>query len=86
MRFDCPNCGQIDKALVDGYGIGDRLLEDVWFEIVIDGKKLKVKVDDDAKDYFDQFDSKLWYDIVEKEVRNGHAECPNCHEEIKLIP
>lgn len=86
MQFECPNCGPIDKALVDGYGIGDRLLEDVWFGVEIDGKKLKVQVDPDAKDYFEQFNEKLWYDKVKEEARNHHAECPQCHEEVKLIP
>lgn len=35
-QFKCPGCGEThDYALLDGYHVGDRLLEGVMFEIRI---------------------------------------------------
>jgi len=84
MKFICSRCGEINKAVIDGYGIGDRLLEGVWFDIIIQDNQLIVTVDIESKEYFDQFNKELWYKKVKEEVHNGYAECPNCHEEIIL--
>lgn len=42
----------VNKALFDGYTIGDRFLEGVMFEIRVDADgALSVEADEDAKDY-----------------------------------
>ena len=53
------------SATVNGYEYGDRLLEDVMFEITIqDSGELSIKVEDSAKDYFSQFNEEHWYSTI----------------------
>ena len=45
--------------LINGYSFGDRLLEDVMFEVEFKDKEvLRVKVDEDSKDYFKDLNTK----------------------------
>ena len=30
-KFTCEDCGELDYVLIDGYNVGDRVLEDVKF-------------------------------------------------------
>jgi hypothetical protein len=47
--------------LINGYNFGDRLLEDVYFEVKFKGNKvLSVKVEKDSKDYFSELNQKKW--------------------------
>ena len=49
--------------LIDGYQVGDRLLEDVGFEVSFDPKTEKVtniEVEKDAEDYFSDLNTKKW--------------------------
>lgn len=86
MKFKCSKCGDLKKALVDGYRIGDTLLEDVYFEVTIEKNQLHVEVEKSARGYFKQFNEKLWYDKCKEEARNDCAECPYCHKEVQFIP
>ena len=52
-------------AYIDGYLVGERLLEGVMFEIRIVGKKFKAKVIDQYKEYFETLNTKKWLKAVE---------------------
>lgn len=55
---------------VDGYSVGDRLLEGVLFDVYFDGDKVtKVKVDESCEDYYNDLNTKKWNKAVKE-----HAE------------
>ncbi len=53
---------------IDGYAVGDRLLEDVLFDISFkeDGSIIDVVVQQDSKDYFDSLNTTKWYKEIRK--------------------
>lgn len=52
---------------IDGYEVGDRVLEDVMFDVTFkNGKVTKVTVEPSAADYFEGLNTKMWL----KEVKN----------------
>jgi len=92
MPFDCPNCGTIKEALLDGYPLGEQVLEGVVFLVVRNGAlNYDVRVHPDHAEYFEQLNQDKWFD----EVRNylEHMEkrdeidlllCPKCKENIQV--
>ena len=84
MKITCPNCGTRDHALVCGDALADRIFEDVWFEIRIVKDKVVIKVQDDAKDYFEQFNKKYFLEEARVTALRGEAECSHCHELVKI--
>lgn len=59
--------GPVEKAFLNGYFFGDRLLEDVMFECVI-GEDDEVKVlgvDEESKAYFSQLNEAHWMSIAQ---------------------
>lgn len=64
----------IDKAFVDGYNFGDRLLEGVIFQISLteDKNDIIVKCGDDYLQYFESLNTKKWL----KEAKKYVLECP----------
>ena len=89
---DFPGCGaEFDRFMVDGYDVGDRLLEGVmfwaWkegFENPADGTTEEcwmVEVDEDSADYFSQFNKNHWYGILRESLEEmDFAQCPKCQE------
>ena len=60
--------------LVDGYGVGDRLLEGVEFECTVDPsldppKITSVKVVPEAEAYFSQLNEAEWIKAVEEDAQ-----------------
>ena len=51
----------VKSAFIDGYPVGDRLLEDVWFKVSVkeDGT-LHVEIADSSREYFESFNAKKW--------------------------
>ena len=86
MELKCDNCGVIDCVLVDGYAIGDRLLEEVYFKIEDkDGKPHSIGVIDECKDYFDGFNRDKWLLAMEAHCQDlDYAECPKCGSEVDV--
>lgn len=87
MKLVCnsPKCnGQdIPYALIDGYPVGDRLLEDVWFQVSTTQNGLKVEVDVSCANYFAQFNKSMWYKRIEEYfqyVGYGEATCGQCSQ------
>lgn len=53
--------GQVEKAYLNGYFFGDRLLEDVYFECTIVDDEIRVLgVIDEDKQYFSQLNEAMW--------------------------
>lgn len=65
-----------------GYEVGDRLLEDVLFDISFneDGSIIDVVVQPDSKDYFEDLNTKKWY----KEVRKRAEEILLTGDEVEI--
>lgn len=59
-------------ALVNGYGFGDRLMEDVMYKLTItsDGE-IKVSFDKETKDYMEQFNITYWTNACLKYVKQN---------------
>ena len=58
---------EINKAYIDGYQFGDRLLEGVIFEVTVNktGKDVNIKCVDGA-DYFNDLNTKKWIKEAKK--------------------
>lgn len=66
-KFQKEDGSLVDHAWVDGYAVGDRLLEGVMFKITIDeDKKFHAEIDKFAKDYFNDLNEKKWLKAIEK--------------------
>lgn len=89
---DFPGCGaEFDRFTVDGYDVGDRMLEGVRFwawkegvENPADGTVEEcwmVEIHEDDADYFFQFNKNLWYNRIRESVEEmDFAQCPMCKE------
>lgn len=60
----------ITEAFVDGYSVGDTLLEGVIFRCTIVGDKIAVKVTDDCAKYFSGLNETKWLKAVSEEVND----------------
>lgn len=81
----CPECGEQEYGLFDGYWVRDRLLEQVYFEcrLNVDGT-WSVEVRDYDKSYFDQFNEEPVYSDI-KEILEDSPDllfCPVCMDTI----
>jgi len=50
--FTCDKCGKVDHVVVDGYDIGERLLEGVSFHIRREEGEFSAKVAEEHLPYF----------------------------------
>lgn len=61
---------------VNGYSYGDRLLEDVIFDVNVTVHDLdtieitSIKVQDNCKYYFDTLNADYWYGVIKKSLEN----------------
>jgi hypothetical protein len=86
MKFECEDCGPIEYIEVDGYHVGDRLLEDVMFRVIPDGEHPviagkpvnRVEVEPDAVPYFSELNEQLWLRRVLEYAEEGGGHCPKC--------
>ena len=83
IKFRCDKCGLVRKASFDGYEFGERVLEGVMFDAVLDDKgKLTVSVQPIHKEYFSTLNQKKWLAeardyVYEADVLN----CGSCSQE-----
>jgi hypothetical protein len=97
MKFICddydnkgnpiPNsgCGEITHIIFDGYGFGDKQLEQVMFKAsVIDGEVVVDAVDDwDNDNYLKGLNKNHWLGAAKAYQANlDIATCPNCGNDI----
>lgn len=85
-KFQCLACEPQEYVLVDGYNVGDRLLEEVMFQVrVAADKKFTVVIDPTSASYFEKLNKEMWLQKVQKFVeKRDWAECPNCGEDVDL--
>jgi hypothetical protein len=94
MKFICGHCGEVDHVLMDGYGVGERLLEGVMFKITIKKEKfqetLKAHVQDQDKSYFtdNHISIKKWEKEMTVDAKDSYEEdaccfmiCPKCEQD-----
>lgn len=88
MPFVCDKCkARFPEILVDGYPVGDRLLEGVMFRVTIENQKAKVLgVVDEAKPYMEGLNEAKWITEVQEFVEANKddviAGCPVCKWDI----
>lgn len=64
MKFVDEKGNKYDKAYINGYDVGGRILEGVIFEITLKGEEIEVQVNEEDKDYFHQLNEKMWIENV----------------------
>ena len=81
----CNKCGEIEYSLINGYDVAERLLEDVLFEVrIINNKIIVVKVREEDRDYFEQFNTKKWLLEIKNLVKDmDFLSCPKCNGDIE---
>lgn len=56
---------EVDHAWIDGYPIGDRMLEGLWFKITITtDNKFQAEVDSGSAEYFSTLNERKWLNEV----------------------
>lgn len=77
------------KITVNGYEYGDRLLEDVLFNIEIDNDGyLSIQVQDSDKDYFSELNEEHWYKLIIESIINDRQACnliKNSYDDVQLV-
>ena len=96
MKFVCEEfegeggCGEVDHILVNGYGFGDRLLEDVYFKVTLndDGEYTVTEAEGLGQEaYTHQLNMKYWLKEAHEYVkRHDFGECPKCSADVSLAP
>lgn len=82
--FECETCGKIDIAYMNGYLIGDRMLEDVNIECKIVEGKISFSFQEWQKAYTDKLNNKYWMDLAEKKFSKvDWLMCPKCNEDVE---
>lgn len=90
MKFVCEQCGEVDHVLMDGYGVGDRLLEGVMFKITIKKENLIAHVQDEDKSYFtnNHISIKKWEKEMTDDAKESYENdgcclmvCPRCEQD-----
>jgi len=93
MNLICnsPVCNgkTIPYILIDGYPVGDRLLEGVLFQVSFDSKnKIKVEIEPSCYEYFESLNKSKWYKAIEGMFESmiddkdfSWAACCECSEE-----
>lgn len=62
---------KVNEAYVDGYAVGDRLLEGVVFRITLEGNKFKASTPAEFVTYMEDLNEKKWLKEVEKFCENN---------------
>lgn len=94
MKFNCVKHGPIDYILLNGYSIGDRLLEDVMFQVTVEvfpdeSFSYRVIIDPDSEGYFSQFNQEMWLERAGDSVLRGDfLQCSviGCREDVAVDP
>ena len=82
----CDHCGVLNHVLIDGYDVGDRLLEGVMFEVRAVRGRPQVMVTADAAAYFATLNTTRWLRAMRTYARTTDLFiCPHCQSEIDTI-
>ncbi len=72
MRYQLLRCNNdgtytpVEKAYIDGYSFGDRLLEGVMFEVRVVGDDITVEAAARSKRYFEDLNKEKWLKAAKK--------------------
>ena len=86
--FHCEDCGDLDHALMDGYLVGERLIEGIKFELRIwpdgaDGWFFVATTPKAHRDYMKTLNESLWTARVATRARTHDLfTCPKCGYDI----
>jgi len=86
-HFETESGKEVKIAVFNGYSIGDRLMEDVMFQVEVstDGT-LKTTITKDCEDYFSQFNTQKWLQEADEFAnRNDMFEDPISKEDCWLV-
>lgn len=64
VDFDKNIFRPVDVAIIDGYSVGDRLLDGVKFEVRIVDDEFVVNVCPRFESYFDKLNTKMWLEKI----------------------
>ncbi len=87
MKFECEECGEVQSCVIDGYSVGDRLLEGVEFHVEIKDGKLKVSTPMPHDiEYMKDLNEKRWHKAIIEAVMDeaDDCKCPKCGEYIEI--
>ena len=59
-KLICDNCGELDYVTLDGYNIGEKLLEGVKFKVWIKNGAYRAWFLDPDDEYLDQINKEYW--------------------------
>ena len=79
---------RVDSGWLDGYHVGDTLLEDVKFKITVnEDDTLKAEVHPLSAEYFSKFNEKKWLKAIVDyaEVRDIFDSDPDSEDEYEII-
>ena len=81
--FRCTDCGDLDSVLINGYAVGDRLLEDVLFIGTAVKNKVAVAIQPECAAYFATLNQRVWLAEMKRHANRPFADdfiCPKCEE------
>ena len=87
LKFYCPVCEkETDYALLDGYPVGDRLLEGVMFEArLLADQKYEVKPAADSEEYLEKLNRNKWLKAMQAYAEEiDFGQCPKCNEDVDM--
>jgi hypothetical protein len=83
-KFYCDECQEVSVAIVDGYTVGERLLEGVMFRVSIVDNELVVQLADPKDEpYFEKLNKDHWFKEVKEFVQYSapdDLECAECEQ------
>jgi hypothetical protein len=86
LYFESEDGTQLDTAIFDGYGVGDRILEGVKFIVKIEDGKLHPTIHPDDAEYFSTLNQKYWMDRVTEYVQDDDVfEHTETGEDVYLV-
>jgi len=87
MKIICDHCGEIEHGEYDGYGVAERLLEGVTFEVRIKKNKIVATVQEDDKSYFkdNHISITKWCKEVVDCVKDEELTCPKCRQDAYIL-
>jgi hypothetical protein len=84
INFDCERCGKVEKAYLDGYSVGDRLLEGVKFICSQnDDNTFIIEINEEDKPYLSKLNIEYWLDRAKISAEKQDIfSCINCGDDI----
>ena len=86
-RLNCYDCGDIPMAYLDGYRVGETLLEGVRFEITVSPRgRVTATTSAEDREYVSKLNQKKWLKEAAL-MADGcdNLECPKCLGEVVML-